>query len=412
VNLKKSNVSRREFLAKSVAGTLLSLNALPGLGNRRPASEDKQPAADRPILVRTLGKTGLVLPIVNMGVMNADIPMLVQRAFESGMRLFDTAAVYERGRNEEMVGSVLQDMGVRDQAVIATKVWLNGGQRRLPPDRIKDIFLQIADQSLKRLQTGYVDILYCHNVADTEYLNNSGMLEALQLFKKQGKTRYIGFSTHINMAECINEAVKMGTFDVILTTFNYSYYSDRSLLSALERAHSAGIGLIAMKTQCNSVDWYMEQVSPELKEFYRGPIMHSALLKWVLSHEFITAAIPGFTNFDQLEEDIVCARSLEFTPDERKFLEDRGVKLAADAACRQCGSCIATCPKGADIPELLRAQMYAFRYGNLLHARDTLAAIPPERGLAACRQCSACMARCVRGGKISRRIDELKYVFV
>jgi predicted aldo/keto reductase-like oxidoreductase len=409
--MKKANVSRREFLAKSISGMLCGFRALPGLANLRQTSEDKQPAIDRPTLVRTLGKTELVLPIVNMGVMNADIAMLVQRAFESGMRLFDTAAAYERGRNEEMVGSVLQEMGVRDQAVIATKVWLDSEQRLLPPNRIKDIFLQIAEQSLKRLRTGHLDILYCHNVATTQYLNNPGVLEALQLLKKQGKTRYIGFSTHANMAECINEAINIGTFDVILTTFNYSYHSDRLLFSAMEKARAAGIGLIAMKTQCNSVDWYMEQVPPEQQEFYRGPIMHSALLKWVLSHEFVTAAIPGFTNFAQLEEDIACARSLEFTLEEKEFLEDRGVKLAMATACRQCGSCIATCPKAADIPELLRAQMYAFRYCNLLQACDTLAAIPVEKGLTACRQCSSCTARCTGTVKIGRRIDELKYVF-
>ena len=57
---------------------------------------------------RTLGKTGLTVPIVSMGVMNADNPDLVAAALDSGIVLLDTAHGYQRGKNEEMVGQVVK----------------------------------------------------------------------------------------------------------------------------------------------------------------------------------------------------------------------------------------------------------------------------------------------------------------
>ena len=224
--------------------------------------------------------------------------------------------------------------------------------------------------------------MFSHNVWSLDYLKNPGVLAALQLLKKQGKTRFIGFSTHQGMAECLDAAADMGIYEVILTTFNYSFHSHQPLHRALAKAAAAGIGLMAMKTQCQT-DWYREGLPAELQGFYQGQIIHPALLKWALRHEFITCAVPGFANFQQLDEDWPCAFDLEYSPAEKKFLEDRNVKLAMSSVCRQCGSCAASCPQGAAISELLRVHMYAFSYGNLFHARQTLDAIPGRQGAAA-----------------------------
>jgi len=114
----KGNWNRREFIVKPIlwAGTA-SVLAKTNLLLASPTLE----TAASPILQRTLGKTGLSLPVVSMGVMNADVPGLLRRAYELGIRHFDTAAGYQNGRNEEMVGRVIKEMGVRDKVVIATK---------------------------------------------------------------------------------------------------------------------------------------------------------------------------------------------------------------------------------------------------------------------------------------------------
>lgn len=362
------------------------------------------------IIYRTLGKTGIRIPIVNMGVMNTLDSALMKRSYEIGVRYFDTAAWYMRGRNEEMLGNAIKELNVRDKVIIGTKIYIPLRQRKISPEQAKETYLKIADESLKRLQTDYVDILYSHVVGSIDWLNNPGILGALKLLKEQKKARFIGFSTHQNMVECINEAVRTGFYDIILTAFNYAMADDENLINALKNANSNGIGLMAMKTQCSQY-WYREYVPEGKKEYYKGRILHTAVLKWALRNDFITTAIPGYTNFQQMEEDFSVAYDLEYTEEEKKFLKDRKAKVAIKGYCQQCSRCLPICPNGVDIPALMRTHMYAACYSNFYQARDTLDEIPRGKSIQICRSCKTCVARCVNSVNIARRIDELKTIF-
>ncbi|MGC8893064.1 MAG: aldo/keto reductase [Candidatus Saccharicenans sp.] len=407
---QKGKLNRRAFLGASagaLAGVLASGNKALGLLSEPAAHQPKE----KSIILRTLGKTGYKIPVVSMGVMNADNPELVFRAYELGIRHFDTAAGYQRGRNEEMVGQVIEELKARDKVVIATKIFIPPQQRnQLSADKIKEIHLKAIDECLTRLRTDYVDILYSHNVPEVSWVKNPGLMEALQEIKAQKKARFIGLSTHQNMDEVIRAALEMKIYEVILATFNYSLYDYPEYLETLKKAASRGVGLIAMKTQCQQ-PWYRENNPPEIKKFYEGPLLNAALLKWVLRHEFITTAVPGFTTFDQLNEDITVAYNLEYTPEEKKFLENRLVKTQMAAVCRLCGQCQATCSHKVDIPNILRAHMYATAYGNLYEARETLDSIEQGKSIEACLDCEDCTARCVRGVNIKRRIEELKTLY-
>jgi predicted aldo/keto reductase-like oxidoreductase len=199
---------------------------------------------------------------------------------------------------------------------------------------------------------------------------------------------------------------------VVLTAFNYSMNENRDLIKSMEKAAAEGIGIIAMKTQC-SQPWYRSDYEPtESHRLYEGQIMQTALLKWVLRHEFIATAIPGFQNFQELEEDFSVAYDLKYTTEEKKFLQDRNVKLGMASVCQQCRACVPTCPKGVDIPTLIRTHMYATCYTNFYQARATLNEIPNGKGLDICVSCSRCTANCVNRVDIARRIDELKTIYV
>ncbi len=403
--MSKKILNRRKFLEKA-GGAVAGLLAYHRTSFSRGVTEKQRSQGE--LITRTLGRTGLRVPIVSMGVMNADNPELVRRAYELGIRHFDTAYVYQRGRNEEMVGRVLvEELKVRDRVVIATKILLRPQQRSLPVEEMKEVHRRMLEESLRRLQTDYVDILYSHDVSDPAWVKNPALIESLLALKEQKKVRFIGFSTHQNMNEVIRAAMEVKVYDVILTTLNYSLYDYAEYLETLRQAAAQGIGLVAMKTQCQQA-WYRESVPPEMRRFYEGPIIHSALLKWVLRHEFMATAVPGFTTFEQLNTDIPVASNLEYTEEEKKFLEDRLVKLQMAAVCRACGQCLGTCPKGVDIPVVLRAHMYAASYGNFYQARETLDGLEPERSLKLCAECQQCQAKCVRGVNIARRLDELK----
>jgi predicted aldo/keto reductase-like oxidoreductase len=404
---EKPGFTRREFLFKSVGGA-----AAAGLLGKSALNLNAQETKNSQPILRTLGRTGIKIPLVSMGVMNADNPALLKRSFEMGIRHFDTAARYQNGRNEEMVGSVLKEMKVREQAVIATKVRPGKPEilDQMGDKLVEKEILDLLDKSLARLQTDYVDILYIHAISDPKELQRPGLLSALEKAKKMKKARSVGFSTHQNMTGCLEAAALSGQFDVVLTAINYSMADDKALLEAMKKAADAGIGLVAMKTQCKQ-SWGREGGADTNLSKYDRSLVNSALLKWSLRLESVTTAIPGYTTFQQLETDWPVAFNLDYSPDEVKFLADRDVRLALGSVCRQCGGCLGTCPSGVDVPTLLRAHMYAADYNNFLQARQTLAEIQPQAGLKNCVDCRECKVVCVRGVKIARRLEELKTIF-
>jgi uncharacterized protein len=350
-------------------------------------------------IYRTLGKTGLSLPIVNMGVMNADVPGLIRRAYEVGMRHYDTAASYQNGRNEEMVGRMIKEIGVRNQVTVATKVHLRDDAVTSPETAAS--FRRVFEGSLRRLQMDHVDILFNHMADTVDRAHSQGIIEALTALKKGGKTRFTGISTHAGVP-VINEVVKLGVYDVLLVVINYTLAGNHALLEAIDRAAKAGMGVIAMKTQAGG----MTKPSPRLPKNL-PPASQTALLKWVLRNESIATAIPGFTTYEQLEQCFSVASNLAYTDEEKAFLADKAFTAQAQF-CRQCGQCRPDCPRRVDIPTLMRSHMYAVQYKNLDLATDTLASITPGRGLDACRDCASCPVACRGTVDIGTKIDRLK----
>ena len=388
--------NRRDFLVKPMlwAGTASVLARTDFLlASPRPGTP--APAA----LQRTLGNTGLSLPVVSMGVMNADVPGLLRRAYELGIRHFDTAAGYQNGRNEEMVGQVIKEMGVREKVVISTKQ--PSGKPSQNAAEAEARFVEGVEGSLKRLQMDYVDILYHHSVDSVEDVQAEGPLEALHRLKKDGKTRFIGLSTHTTV-DVLSEAVRLNLFDVGLVMLNYTMAHDAGILSTIEKAAKSGMGIVAMKTQAGG------RVKPDAKLPQELPVAsQTALLKWVLNHEFVTTAIPGVSTYEHLEQGFSVARNLAYTLEEKTFLADKTFAAKAEF-CRQCGECRKDCPKQVDIPVLMRSHMYAVQYRNDGMARAMLASAAPGRGLEACGPCESCPVTCRNSVQIGRKITELK----
>ncbi len=405
--------SRRNFIFKTSA-VAASAGLLGLTAHANEAAGIKVTSGNKgKLLHRTLGRTGIKVPVVSMGVMNANNPALLKEAYKQGMRHFDTAWYYQNGNNERMVGSVLRELGVtRADVVIATKVFLSDILgNKLTGKEIKEAFLKRFNESLERLQMDYVDILYYHSIESIEMMNNPSIIEAFNELKQQGKIRFTGISVHVDWPAILNKAAEDGFYDVALLSYNYSMDGQQANIDAMKNAVSKGMGLIAMKTQCQQ-GWYKSELSPEMQKFYEGTIMHTALLKWVMRQEFFTTAVPGFTTFQQLEEDITVAQSLEYTADERKFLEDHNVKIALQGTCQICGNCKGSCPKGVHVPELMRTHMYALSYGNIQKANETMRSINKGFGMDVCRDCVTCVAQCVRKVDISSRIGELKEIYV
>ena len=247
--MEKKQINRRSFFSKSIQG-MGAIAAMNTINPRYPAPTILTSTGKKGnIIYRTLGKTGLKMPIIGMGVMNANIPEIVAESYKQGVRHFDTAWFYQRGRNEEMVGDVIKTLGVRDDVTIATKIYIRDVSQGKTGEELKDIFLDRFHQSLKRLKTDYVDILYLHNVEYLAQIKVPEIKTDLTKLKKEKKVRFVGFSTHANMTEVISEAIKSDLWEVILVAYNFTMWDDQNLYKTLQQAFNKGIGLVGMKTQ-------------------------------------------------------------------------------------------------------------------------------------------------------------------
>jgi predicted aldo/keto reductase-like oxidoreductase len=249
----------------------------------------------------------------------------------------------------------------------------------------------------------HIDILYYHGVDSPQEVSVEGVLDALQTLKKQGKTRFIGLSTH-RASEVLPEAMRQSLFEVFLVTLNYTMAHDTEKLSTIERAARSGIGIVAMKTQAGGT----VKPEPGLPKTL-PPASQTALLKWVLNHDFITTAIPGFSTYEHLEQDFSVATNLSYSAEEKAFLADKSFAAQAEF-CQQCGKCSEDCPKHVNVPSLMRAHMYAVQYRNSALARDTIAGIAAGRGLDACEGCESCRLACRNTVPIGRKIGQLRTI--
>lgn len=401
----KTGISRRGFISTSLSG--LAAAGIMGFGPSAVFAQKQQKEIEGEIIHRTLGKTGLTMPVVGMGVMNANNPEIVLAAYEQGIRHFDTAARYQYGRNEQMVGDVINRLGVRDKVIIGTKE-MRPAQRGT--DTSENTIARLkknCEGSLKRLKTDYIDILFVHTVTSAEDASDPVLIEGMNQLKKEGKIRFSGVSTHEAMARVIGAVTEHKSYDVVLTAINVSMADDIDLLAAIDKAAAAGIGIMAMKTQAGGRNLPNQDT---FREFDSATI-NSACLKWVLQNKSIATAIPGFTNYTHLTEDFSVAYDLEYTDDERKFLTGNDLKIGL-GFCRQCRQCVPTCPRGVDVPNLMRVHMYAAQYANFQHARAELDEIQKDRSIGICASCPECVATCANQVDIKSRVGNLKSMYV
>lgn len=380
--MRHKNVNRRDFLRLSAA---VGAGAMIAPAAAMPAEKTGR-ANEFPM--RTLGRTGMKMPILSMGVMRADNPNVVRAAYNSGITHFDTAHGYQQGRNEEMLGNFFKDKP-RDSFTIATK-----GKFQYPlKDSFEQDFTDLLDLSLKRLQMDYVELFFTHALEKPEEITDERVINLLKKFKADGKVKHLGFSTHALKPELIHAGIDAGVYDVILLSYNFKLNNLRETDEAIARGVEAGVGFIAMKTMTGAA----EDAEGKKK------INAQACLKWAWKNEHIATAIPGFSNFDELDECLAAAGNPALSDKEKAYLamlRDKEMLF-----CRRCGKCDRECAEHLPIPELMRAYMYAYGYKQASLSRETLLELhlPDAKNL--CRSCAGdCKVKCSSGFDVAAKI--------
>jgi predicted aldo/keto reductase-like oxidoreductase len=222
------------------------------------------------------------------------------------------------------------------------------------------------------------------------------ILNALVKAKKEGKTRFIGISTHSNEPEVIKAAIQSKTYEVVLTSYNYKQNHYLEMRETIAKAAQAGLGVIAMKTMGGIFSAIMGKITGKIPEA-------AAALKWVLRDPNVHTTIPGFTTFDQMEVDLSVMEDLTLTDTERKLL-----KIASAAPglyCQGCGQCVRYCIAKLPIPDLMRAYMYTYGYKNIRLAHELVTSLDLPRSI--CQDCGQCSVKCSIGFNVAAKIRDI-----
>ena len=362
--MKSDGFTRRDFLKAGTAGLAMAAATSKWLAASPETGWDPE--------YRVLGRTGLRVTSVSMGCGQNSSEEVLAAAVDRGVNWLDTGHSYKNGQSEQEIGRLLK--GRREKPYVSTKL------RVAPMDTMRS---QI-DTSLRRLQMDTVDCLMIHDVRSRADVLSESNLALLRETKEAGKARFLGFSTHRNMAECLDAAVESGFYDVVLTSFNITV-GQPPLVQAVARARAAGIGVIAMKTQLGNFPDPSGGLTP-----------HQASLKWVLEHEGIACAVPAMRDFRELEQNLaVMGQRLSYR--DGRALENYAVATAS-LRCSDCGSCEAACPHGVDVRDVRRCAMYLEGYRDPELARESYSRIAANA--ASCRDCVDCAIRCPSGTRL------------
>jgi aryl-alcohol dehydrogenase-like predicted oxidoreductase len=316
-----------------------------------------------------LGRTGLKVSRICLGCMTygspavgkpmpgrhawslseADSQPFLRKALDLGINFFDTANVYSSGESEAVVGRFLKENARRETVVIATKV--NGVMRDEPNGRglSRKAILFELDQSLRRLETDYVDLYQIHRWDYETPIDET--LEALYDVVKAGKVCYIGASSMYawQFAKALYLADRHGwtRFVSMQNHYNLLYREEEREMMGLCRAE--GIAVIpwsplargrltrawkAETTMRSETDTFGKTMYARTEEAdrkvvdrlgeiaeKRGVPRAQAALAWLLAKPGVTAPIVGATKAHHLE-DAAAALSVKLTAEEMTALEE------------------------------------------------------------------------------------------
>ena len=316
---------------------------------------------------RKLGNSGLEVSALGLGCMGMssaygpaadkqEMIALMRTAVDLGINFFDTAEAYGPFVNEELVGEALAP--VREQVVIATKFGFDiepgSGQRRgglnCRPDHIKEV----AEASLRRLNTDVIDLFYQHRVdPDVPIEDVAGAVKELI---QEGKVRHFGMSEAA--AQTIRRAHAVQPVAAVQSEYSlWTRDPEADVLPALEELgigfvpfSPLGAGFLTGKidatTTFHGTDFrnISPRFTPEARAAnqalvdllgevaaQKGATPAQIALAWLLAQKPWIVPIPGTTKLHRLEENIG-AVAVELTPDDLRAIESAAAGIAIQGA--------------------------------------------------------------------------------
>lgn len=329
-----------------------------------------------------LGSTGIIVNKNGFGALpvqrvnDDEAVFLLRKAYDGGMRFFDTARAYSD--SEHKLGLAFD--GVRESLYIATKTGAQTGE-----DMRRDLAL-----SLEMLRTDYIDLYQFHNPSFCPKPGDgSGLYEAAMEAKEGGKIRHIGITNHrLGVAK---EAIESGLYETL--QFPFCYLATEKEEKLVEGCKKADMGFIAMKALSG------------------GLITNSAAAYAHIAQYDNVLPIWGIQREKELDEFLSYIENPPIMTEEIKAViaKDRG-ELAGDF-CRGCGYCM-PCPAGIEINNCARMSLLLRRSPSALQLTDEVQ--EKMKKIEGCLHCNQCKNKCPYGldtpELLARNLEDYKRV--
>ncbi|MBO0995317.1 aldo/keto reductase [Bacillus sp. SD088] len=290
---------------------------------------------------RQLGNSDLWVSKMGLGCMSlgtdsSHAKKIIQAAFDQGINYFDTADLYDYGVNEEIVGKTLSP--IRDQVIIATKVgnrW-NDQKDGWHWDPSKTYIKDAVKNSLKRLQTDYIDLYQLHGGTIDDPSEET--IEAFEELQEEGLIRCYGISSI--RPNVIKLFAKESS--IVSNMMQYSLLDRRpeelfpfmqdQKISVVTRG-SVAKGLLSDKVieklHSDELPGYLQYTPAEIKELIESiqaklltdRTMNEVALQYTLAHETVAAVVTGASSIEQVQDNSRAVKAKPLHKDEIEYLK-------------------------------------------------------------------------------------------
>ena len=283
---------------------------------------------------KLLGTSDLNISRIGFGAMSLknDVQtniQLIHDALDKGINFFDTADLYDKGKNEEVLGKALK--GTRDKVIIATKV----GNQWKPDGSGWDCnpqpayILESIEKSLKRLQTNYIDLYQMHGGTIDDPIDE--VINTFEKLQRDGKIRYYGISSI--RPNVIREYVKRSSIVSVMSQYSLLDRRPEESVFPLLLENNIGVltrgsvaqGLLINKAAKEYLDHSANEVqmaADAIKKISSKRNAAETAIQFVLHHAAVTSAVVGVRTTAQLEEAVATFDATLMTNEEYEFLKD------------------------------------------------------------------------------------------
>jgi diketogulonate reductase-like aldo/keto reductase len=194
------------------------------------------------------------------------------------------------GRAEEVIGDLVQTLGIRDKVFLATKVWTRG----------KENGIKSMERSLALLRTKRVDLMQVHNLVDVQT-----HLATLREWKQQGQIRYLGI-THYEAGAFPDVEKVMRSEKLDFVQINYSLMEREAEERVLPLAQERGVAVIVNRPfgAGDLFDKVRSKPLPDWAAEFDCRSWAQFFLKWIVAHPAVTCAIPATDKAAHLEDNM------------------------------------------------------------------------------------------------------------